>query len=165
MHLSRGTFATLALAGALALTGCEDAFAPCGLKGDAEKLDGIWALTTINHAAVPAKGYQVTSSEYLVAGSVEFKTRSVIGDCKDPESYSGVVIIRYAIMNAAGQLQTGKTYTGSFDYNLRRQMVLFRSSRNWIEGPKTGNTISVAGLVPSTWTQVSIEFNNQRIDI
>jgi hypothetical protein len=162
MQLSRATFATFALAGAiLAYTGCgvDEINAPCHVKGQYELLiDGLWVLTTINGQAVPPKGYAVSSKDYLAGGSVEFSTRSVIGDCSDPDSYSGVAIIHYTIMNAAGQLQQGKDYTGTFDYNRRRELVRFRSSRNWIEGPKSGNTLSVSGLVPSTWNPTTLVF-------
>jgi hypothetical protein len=165
MQLHRATVAALTLVGALALTGfggCEEVFTPCSTGdesiGAAEKLDGIWAITTINNAPIPTKGYAVTSSDYLVAGSVKFSTRSVTGSCKDPEIYSGVVLVQYAMLNSAGQLQQGKSYTGSFDYNLERQTVLFRNSSRWIEGQKSGRSISVEGLVPSTWTNVSLKF-------
>ncbi len=161
MQLSRGILAAVVFAGVLASSGCEleDYWAPCTAKGEFEKkLDGIWAISAINSAPVPTKGYFVTTDTYLVAGSVQFKTRSVVGKCSDPESFSGVVIVRYAIFNGAGQLQPSKTYTGSFDYNLSREKVLFRNSRDWIEGDRSGRTISVQGLVPSTWTQVSINF-------
>jgi len=153
--------AALALAGVLASSGCEleDYWAPCTKKGEVEKkLDGIWAITAINGAAVPVKGYFVTSDTYLAAGSVQFKTRSVVGSCDDPESFSGVVIVRYALLNGAGQLQPGKAYTGTFDYNVAREKVRFSNSSKWIEGDRSGRTINVEGLVPSTWTQVSINF-------
>jgi hypothetical protein len=166
MQWSRCVFGTFAIAVTLALTACDDTFLePCRTKDAAEKLDGIWAIYEINGAPIPAKGYQVTTNDYLKAGSLEFKTRSVVGECKDPDSYSGVVIIRYAIFNAAGQLQPGKTYTGSFDYNRRNERVLFRNSKRWIEGPKSEDIISVEGLEPSTWSQVTIRFTKTGADI
>ena len=161
MQLPRSAVAAIVLTGSLALTGigpCDDIFAPCDTKEAAEKLDGIWAITAINNAGLPPRGYPVTSSEYLAAGSLDFSTRSVVGECKNPESYSGVVLVKYAIWNSAGLLQPGKTYSGTFDYNLKRQLVRFSSASKWIEGQKSGRTITVQGLVPDTWTQVSIAF-------
>ena len=145
MQLVRGTFVTLAIAAILGTTSCSELTNPCPVESfDNDKfLDGVWGLTTINGAPIPPQGYAAEGGNYIKAGSIEFKTRRVTGECKDADEMAGIAIIRYANVDVNGKPKPSRTYALAFDYVVKTGIVTLSFGEAMQETTRSGNQLTV----------------------
>jgi hypothetical protein len=122
-------------------------------------MDGTWALVRVNGAVIPALGYKVNSTDYLRAGSMDFKTRKVVGACTSPEQSDGIVLARYAIGTAGGQVKPGESASGDFTFVRTSGKITLKAYGISLSSTVTNsNTFTMAGYNPDRFENVTLTF-------
>jgi hypothetical protein len=122
-------------------------------------LDGVWALTRINGAPIPARGYQVApGGEFLRAGSLTFNSRSVTGGCEEPSKSEGTAVARF-VMSPDGFInKAGQSGSGAFEYDANTKVVKLKAYKIEVPGNVNGTRLTVTGLNPETFRTITLEF-------
>lgn len=116
-------------------------------------MDGLWSLVLVNGSAIPAQGYKVNNTDYLRAGTLDFRTRRVTnGNCKDPEESSGIVLAQYVTGDGAGSAKPTKVASGSYDHDVKAKIVTLKAFDREQAGSttytQTTSRLTVTGLHP-----------------
>ena len=150
---------TLVALGA-ACASCDELLNPCALSagnGNPKLMDGIWAVTRINGAPIPANGFKVNATDYLRAGSMDFKTRDIFGvSCSDPTNTHGIVLARYVMGDGGAGLKPGQSATGDFEFINRTGVVTISAFKLSLSGNVASRSFTLTGLHPDTWQQLTI---------
>jgi hypothetical protein len=125
-------------------------------------MDGLWALVLVNGSPIPAQGYKVNNTEYLRAGTLDFRTRRVSnGDCKAPESTTGVVLAQYVTGDGAGGAKPTKVASGTYEHAVSARSVTLKAFDREQVGStsytQTTSRLTVVGLHPDN-SQLTLVF-------
>jgi hypothetical protein len=124
-----------------------------------ELMDGVWALTRINGAPIPTRGYQVApGGEFLRAGSLQFHSRSVTGGCENPTKSEGTAVARF-VMSPDGFInKAGQSGSGAFEFDANTRVVKLTAYKITVPGTVNGTRLTVSGLNPETFKNITLEF-------
>ena len=89
---------------------------------------------------------------------MDFKTREMTGASLDPVSSEGVVLARYTLADAGGQVQPVESASGDFTFDNQSRQLTLKAFGYSLSGTVRTSSFTMTGIDPNKFSTITITF-------